>query len=395
MRFYSRKAQQDAGQASILVLVIMITIILYVLLLPGPIREDLLSGNGSGDGGTTTTSLTTLLSERPGTLTVLEQTDFSRYMPSVMLQRTTDSRELKRVNPFYVKSSFLTQKTKTISFTLDNPDLTDNVLLSFDVPSHRGVLYITLNGEIIFEGEVTDYNAEPVRLDKDLLDTRNTLVFYSEGVGFAFWKTTDYSIQNTRIIADITDTSGQESKVTFILPEDIYNNADRMLVRFNPNCYSSEGTLRVRLNGMEIFSGIPDCGYITTVEVSTKTSLQADENTLSFSTDSGSYLIDMISVDVKTKDSHSPIYYFDISESDAQRLMQDNYYANLTIEFVDSLEWKEGMIILNGRLLSIDTKDRVWERNIEPYLYSGHNAIRIEPSKTMNIQKLTIKIEQK
>jgi len=396
MRLHRRKAQADAGQASILVLVIMIVIILYVLLLPGPIRDDLLNGNDSGGGGGGSSGLTTFLQEHPGTLTVLDHNEYSRDLPSVVLQRTTDSHEIKKVNPFYVKSAFLTQKVKTIPFTLDNPQLAENVLLSFDVPSHRGILYVTLNGEIVFEGEVSNYNAEPVLLDKELLETRNTLEFYAEGVGLAFWRVNDYSIQNLRVIADITDTSGQESKVTFLLPSEVYTNADRLLIKFNPNCDSpAEGTLHVGLNAIEVFSGIPDCGIINTVEVSPKTGLKADENIITFRTDAGSYLVDLISVEVKTKDTHSPVYFFEIGESDFDKLQQDSYYANLTIEFVDSEEWKEGKIIINGRQLSIDTKERVWKRNVEPYLYEGHNAIRIEPLETMNILKLTIKLENK
>lgn len=399
MNLPRRKAQADAGQASILVLIIMITIIIYVLLLPGPIREDLLNDNdtdndSSSSGGSS--SLRILLEETPGTLTALDQSEYSKDLPSVVLQRTTNSRELKRSNPFYVKSSLFTKKTKSIPFTLDNPTLTENVLLSFDVPSHRGILYITLNGEIVFEGEVSNYNAEPVNLDKDLLEERNTLEFYAEGVGLAFWKVNDYSIQNMRIIADITDISGQESKVTFLLPEEIYTNADRLLLKFNPNCNSpAEGTLHVGLNGIEVFSGIPDCGIINTVEISPKTGLRAEENVVSFRTEAGSYLVDLISVQVKTKDTHSPVYYFDISEDDFETLMKEEYYANLTMEFVDSTEWKEGVLIVNGRQLSIDTKDRLWKRNIEPYLYQGHNAIKIEPEETLDIIKLTIKLEKK
>lgn len=395
MSSYGRKAQADAGQASVLVLIIMIAIIIYVLLLPGPIREDLLNGNDSGGSGGSSSSLTTFLNEKPGTLTVIEENEYSRNLPSVVLQRTTNSKEIKRVNPFYVKSGLFTQKTRSIPFSLDDPSLADNVMLSFDVPSHNGVLYITLNGNIIFEGEVTDYNAEPVRLDSDLLENSNTLEFYAEGVGLAFWRVNDYSIQNLRIIADITDTSGQESTVTFMVPEDIFTNAEQLLIKFNPNCDNpAEGTLRVRLNGVAVFTGIPDCGIINTVEVSPKTGLQADENSLSFMTDQGSYLVDLINVEVDVKDDHSPVYYFEISNSDFERLQQENYYANLTVEFVDSTEWKEGTISINGRQLRIDTQDRIWKRNVEPYLYQGHNAIRIEPASTMDILKLIIKLEK-
>lgn len=391
MRLSGRKAQ-DAGNASILVLIIMIAIILYVLLLPGPIREDLLRGNDSSGGGGTS-SQTYFLKENPGTINVVDKEEYSKNLPSVVLQRTIDSEEIKKVNPFYVKSAFLAKKVKSIPFTLENPSLTDNVLLSFDVANHNGILYITLNGEIVFEGEISDYNAAPVQLDKDLLEAQNTLEFYAEGVGLAFWRTNDYSIQNMRIIADITDTSGQESKVTFLLPSDIYGNADRLLIKFNPNCGAGVGTLTVDLNNVEVFSGIPDCGIINTIEVSPKTGLKAEENTISFRTDKGTYLVDLITVVVKTKDSHNPVYYFEIEESDYETLMLENYEANLTIEFVASTEWKEGVINLNGRQLSIDTQDRLWERNVKPYLYQGHNALRIEPVSTMDVLRLTITLE--
>lgn len=391
MRLHSRKAQ-DGGNASILVLIIMIAIILYVLLLPGPIRDDLLRGNDSSDGGSVTTGIY-FLNEQPGTITVIDRDEYSRNLPSVVLKSTTNSQEIKRVNPFYVKSGFLTKKTKTIPFTLENPSLADNVLLSFDVTAHKGILYVTLNGAIVFEGEISGYNAEPILLDKDLLQQSNTLEFYAEGTGLAFWRLNDYSIQNLRIIADLTDLSGQESKVTFLLPSDFYNNADRLLIKFNPNCGAGVGTLTVDLNNVEVFSGIPDCGIINTVEVSPKTGLREDENIISFRIEKGTYLVDLISVNVKTKDSRNPVYYFEIEEDDYEKLMQEDYYANLTLEFVASTDWKEGVINLNGRQLSIDTQDRLWERNVKPYLYQGHNAIRIEPISTMDVLRLTITLE--
>ena len=150
------------------------------------------------------------------------------------------------------------------------------------------------------------------------------------------------------------------------------------------------------LNGMDVFSGIPDCGIINTVELSPKTALKADKNILSFRTDQGSYLVDLISVDVKTKDAHSPVYYFDISDSDFSKLQQDNYYANLTIEFADSVQWKEGTITINGRDISIDTQDRVWKRNLQALpLYQGHNAIEIAPKETMDIVHFVLQLEKK
>jgi hypothetical protein len=398
MSMLKNKAQADASQASILVLIIMIGIILYVLLLPGPIRDDLLNGDNSSDSGTGTSSssnLTVFVNEHPGTIDVITQRDYTHDIPSFSLLKPTNAVELKKSNPFYVKSALFSKKIKTVPFEIKDLAHTDNVLLSFDVTGHQGVLFITLNGNVVFEGEISNYNAEPLALEKEYLQGSNTLEFYAEGVGLAFWRVNDYSIQNLRVIADVTDTAQEGSKTTFLVTRQEADNADRLFLKFNPDCDPSYvGKLTVKLNSNEVFSGVPDCGILNVHELN-PTLLDIGENSLEFSTDKGSYLVDLITVETNLKDNPEPIYYFELSPADFDRLATDKYYANLTIEFVDSKDWKEGSIIVNGKELGIYTQDRIWKRTLDPYLQEGQNALKIVPKDTFNIINLVLKMEKK
>jgi len=139
---------------------------------------------------------------------------------------------------------------------------------------------------------------------------------------------------------------------------------------------------------------VPDCGILNVHELN-PVLLDVGENTLEFATYKGSYLVDLVTVETKLKDNPEPIYYFEISQADFDRLETDKYYANLTIEFVDSKGWKEGSIIVNGKESHIYTQDRVWKKTLDVFLQQGQNAIKIVPKDTFDIIRLVLKIEKK
>jgi hypothetical protein len=395
-----KRGQADAGQAASLVLVILIGIVVYVLLVPGPIREDLLNGNGTTTTtttpGTGTSKNTTIviLDEHPGTIDVVTQREFEHDIPSFNLFKTTDSTELKKLNPFYISTNMFGKKTKRITFDIADLELTRNVMLSFAASNPKGVLIITLNNNVIFESSIQNYNVEPVTLEPELLGKTNLLEFSVSGVGWQFWRQNEYSIENLRIIADITDISRRESTNLFMVTQIEKNNAERLYIEFNPNCEpTAVGNLYVDMNGRNVFSGVPDCGILNRHELDPNV-LRVGENVISFRTERGSYLLDLVKVDTTLKNNPAPIYYFELSDDNYKKVIRDEYKLNLTMEFVDNDGFKEGTVTINGKDTNIYTRDRIWTKMVDQYIQPGQNSLKLTPKDTMDIVSLKLIIQK-
>jgi hypothetical protein len=59
---------------------------------------------------------------------------------------------------------------------------------------------------------------------------------------------------------------------------------------------------------VRIFSGIADCGVQNNIEISQEI-LNVGDNTLTFGTDLGSYVVEKISVKTELKSADAPAYY--------------------------------------------------------------------------------------
>ena len=100
-----------------------------------------------------------------------------KEIPNVYLIESTNAQVLAEINPIYVKNGVGDRKDKNVSFVLDNLENIDNVIMGFEAIKRKGILYIDLNGERIYEGFITKINPEPIRLRKELLQRNNILQF--------------------------------------------------------------------------------------------------------------------------------------------------------------------------------------------------------------------------
>jgi len=148
-----------------------------------------------------------------------------------------------------------------------------------------------------------------------MLSQENNLEFSVSSVGWRFWETNEYSFENVKIIADVADTSRQASLNTFFVTEEQGENIEKARLEFHPDCKVNQvGKLTINLNDRTVFSGIPDCGTLNFVEF-TPNMIYIGKNKIDFSTDQGSYLVDLISVELKFEDSTIPVYYFETDSS--------------------------------------------------------------------------------
>jgi hypothetical protein len=313
----SKRAQ--AGAAGSLLALLAVFILLYMLLIPPDLREELLN-DGTGSGKTPSTDKPagfilneTVFSVSPGRIDYLKNKDFEHPIPSVNLYSTTSAEERLIGSNAFVKNGIFDKKTANISFGLE-PGSLENAYLSFALNPNRknvGILTVVLNGNTIYEGEGSP-GALPI--DAGLLENDNLLSFEVSGVGYRFWTTNEYELQQIKVIYDRLDLSTQTSKNTFMVTDTEKFNLDKATLKFTPDCIpSNAGSLTVNVNSETVYSAVPDCGTPNLVDLSSGV-LEAGNNRITFSSAKGRYLIDRITVTTSMKSMAFPRYDFELDD---------------------------------------------------------------------------------
>ena len=221
------KRGQSGSGAAALVLLIGGLILLYLLLVPPDLRDALLNDKPLPESSGTTTNVygsqtnsnlpksinKSVLSEVPGRIDYLKQSDVEHPLSAVNLYTTTNAQVIAKESTLYVKNGVFDKLFRNFTFSLDDVQNTENVLLSFSMQSGAGRLFIYLNNNLIFDGFPDAYTT--IELDKDRLNAQNNILFGVSAVGWRFWTTNEFQLKDVKITGDITDISQQLSKNTF------------------------------------------------------------------------------------------------------------------------------------------------------------------------------------
>ena len=388
------KKAQGGVNAAILVAVIAGLIILYILFLPAEERESLLENKTVKKTSTDDEEEEgLLLSVFPNRLEESSEVE-DKDIPNIFLFETTNAKELESINPFIVRKGWFDEKTKIETFSMNSLETTDNVILSFKAKKHDGTLTIKLNGEVVFENSIGQETVAPISLKKDLLKEDNTLDFAVSSVGLRFWKTNEYSLEDIKIIGDITDRSKQESRNIFTLTSKDLANIEEANLRFVPYCKSvaEVGTLDITLNDRNLFSAVPVCddSYKQSIPIGL---LDAGENKIIFKTARGSYSVEQIKIEFDEKEVEKKVYFFETNQSEIDDIEDGDKDAILRLEFVDDEENKRADININDHFITLDDDERVFTRNINDIIEEGNNFIEIRPRTRLDIVELSIKLE--
>lgn len=388
----AQKRSQGGLNAAILVAIIAGLIILYIVFLPSAERERFI-GEEEAKAVNGEEKPNVLLRVSPGILSTSKGLEDEKRIPNIFLVETTNAKELKKINPFIVRSGWFDKKDKKIDFELDDPDNTDNVIVSFTAKKREGVLTIKLNDVLIFENELTSDIIEPVKLDKKLLSKSNFLEFSVSSVGAKFWTTNEYGFENVKIIGDITDTSRQESTNIFTLSESEYSSMDKATLKFIPYCSNVNelGTLDIFINNKKLFSSVPVCDNAYKQSIP-KSALNEGENNIIFKTNKGSYSVEQIRIVLEFKEPKVKTYFFEIDASTFKKIKDDDKDVMLSIKFVDDKKPKRAKLDVNGHIETIETEKLLISRNIDSKVTEGNNFIRLEPLEDMEVVELKVEL---
>jgi len=166
---------------------------------------------------------------------------------------------------------------KTIDFSVSNiEDISEGVIkLKIWNVNHYGNLIISINGKEIYKG-FPNIGEKTISFSSNILESSNTIEVKAETSGWRFWAPTTYIFDLDVFVS----YSGKKTKsFNFDVSESEFakTNRARLLV-FGTR--EGRGNLNVRLNGIEIYSGL------TTVYTDfSADALKIGKNTLDLSTE--------------------------------------------------------------------------------------------------------------
>ncbi len=381
--------QATASGAAITLIVITVVVVLYVLFLPPAERLKLLEGeNGNGEPSPSRPEV--LLEEFVGRLQYVRGGDVNFDLQSFNLRTITSAQVVASKSNMYVKNSLFDTITDTFNFNVDT-SRSEDLLLTFNARG-KGHLEVKLNGERVFFGEI-DGNSPPIYLNKNLLESSNTLFFEVSSPGIVFWSFNSYEITSARIIGDVTDTTRSMNQQTVSVSEmqlDLLSTARlRYFVSCNPNEVKE---FEIKLNHNSIFKGIPDCSVLNHVSIS-RSDLYPGVNFFEFSLEEGMVTVDQLRLMIQLETPQTPLYYFDVEdrffyENESLRASVD---ATLKLEFPNT-DRKRLEVFINGRIISINIADFKVERDVSTYLRPGLNTLEIRPLQDIDIVEMRLEL---
>lgn len=384
----------NAGAVGGLIGLIALFLVLYIVFLPPEEREALLEMEEIEDAEERVRILNnTLLEKTVGRLEFYPPA-FDHFIPSVYLFEKRESTLIEKINPFFIQNSWFSKKPYATQFIIDDLENTENVILAFSSPVHKGPLKITLNDQEIYNYPLERELPPPIDLKSSLLKKINTLQFEVGGVGLRLWDRNQYSFENVQIIGDITDRSRQKAQNVFTITGTEQANLLTAGMFFVPSCNPNDvGLLSILVNGRSIYSAIPDCQTTNFIELDVNY-LREGANNIIFETTQGKYMIENIKVQTNLKEVRTFVEYFEVIPELYDDVLDDRKDIILEIDFIDDGKRKRAQLNINGHLTFIDQREPFYTRNIDTWVVPGtRNYIEIVPETALNIPEVRVVVD--
>ncbi|MBR9676231.1 hypothetical protein GOV05_04435 [Candidatus Woesearchaeota archaeon] len=394
---FKDKKAQSASNAALLIIVIAAGIILYMLFLPPDERARILEEDFNGDDDNNDGLLhdldgKILISESPGRLDSLESDVFDHKISSFSLYSSTESGVIREVNSLYVSRSVFNKKDYVFEFSVFDKSLMNNFLLGFTKEEGSGILSISLNDRVISEKFFDKTNPEPISLPKDYIRSgKNTLSFSVSSPGILFFLTNKYQLSGVKIFADVTDDSALRGQHTFFTSKIEVDNLESATATFYVDCLSDElGVIEVLLNNFLVYSSAADCRSFAKISLNPKY-IVSGVNTLSFTADKGSYIIDQFEITTTLDEPIYPVYYFEVEQDELELIIDYDLEVNLSMSFVEKNdEDNQVEVQINNRRFTVD-EEKLFNERINTYVEEGNNFVKVSPVEgTVNLVDLKV-----
>lgn len=436
---------EGAAAAATLILLIGLFIIGYVLLLPEADRKDLLGDLDSKNGDGTNKIIEPdmiLLAESPGQLYASDKDEYSIKLTSSRLYSKTEYNLISIADTLKISSNLLSNKGKTIPFTLKNYDQLQDVYLFFFINEGEGTLSIKVNDQIVYEGKATS-NEIPIKIPSYLVQKNNVLT-----ISVNRWiLPRDYIISDLQI-KEVYLTENKQTRKSFEMTSGEKEGIKKIQLNYFVNCYeidqNEQGVLSIYLNDMLLSEDHVVCDAGLQSYQLSKNQLNVGTNTLVFKIDTGDYGLEDLAVEIETTEKYNPTYTFEITddnyedilndycedehgynvcldscaddydscktrtgkecysdysdckddcEKDYEDCSEDNLFLDMT--FGDDKDRKKAIISINKQEFTIDTNSYKYNREISDYIQLGSNYVKITPKTDFEVTDLKVYLEQK
>ena len=387
------KKGQAAAAAVLLAIIAGIMLMIIIVVSPEEREAILNEANVSDFRDEHRSPAEILVDETPGKIDYLELGEVEHSLASVRIYTREESEILAEKFSGYTKNGVFSEEKISFPFSLSDVSNTQDVLLNFAVEEAQGNLVILFNGEEIFNSPVGSGENPIIPISEHLLLSSNEIEFLVSGPGGAFWKTNFATLKNIKIVGKVTEKGFQSATNTFLVSETEYNNMESLELRFQPECdYETVGRLNVAVNGANVYSGIPDCGLrFVPIELSPNI-IQRGENSITFSTEKGEYILLHLEVVSDLKEIDYPTYFFELTLEEWENVDDADNFVEVTLRFTDDTDRKEGYVQINGRKRHFSTRDLSYTIDISDAVVRGNNAIKLQPSQTLEVREFEVKL---
>jgi hypothetical protein len=392
-KLLSYKKGDTGSGAAALVLLIALVIIFYVLAVDPEVRQEILSDTDTPGSPGTSPSLSSnaLLDKQPGKVQPLGSNILTRGLSAIRIEAKKRSIEPLKGRSVFASNGLFTEEADSLLFSLDSPR-SSYVDLTFNAKKREGRLVVTLNDNIIFNQKMKGPTPNPISLPKEYLKENNVLEFRVSGPGITFWKVNNYVLEDVKVAGNYIDESDLEGSRNFIvLGAEELLNTEKLTLEYTLTCLaqSASGSLSVKINDQVISKTVPLCDDIVREEFLPE-KLVTGDNKLSFSADSGRYLIEPVRIKFHFKKSALQEYLFELKEDSYKKIKDTDKTAELNLEFSTDAH-KSLTVRVNGNSINIDETGRTFSQNIEGYLREGKNYVTLEP-RSSDVTLLSLKV---
>ena len=385
------RGRGQAAAAAVLLAIIAGSIVLFLLIMDPEERDVLLNDGTMNADGTVSYTGDYLLQEYPGRIEDLSQQEIEHKLPSMHLVVLDQGVVLDNKVALSTKHSMFSETQSNYTVSTPNYALLDSLQLGFTVEDAKGQISMYFNDQLVFQNDVASGDTPVVSIPSNLLQSTNVITIVSEGPGMAFWRTNYVSLQNVKLVAQETDFSQSSADVTVILSESEFENIEYVDLKFQADCRQDSGTLSIGLNGVNIYSGAPDCNIaFTPIEID-PAQLVVGQNSLSFSIDAGDYTLSHAELVSNLQEIVYPTYYFQVDNFEA--IENSEEYVKLYLEFSDSTSLKQGVVYVNGYARSFDTRESSYVLDISEEIDGGNNALQLIPDTVLQVRELRVELQ--
>ncbi|MFP4568033.1 MAG: hypothetical protein ACLFN8_03745 [Candidatus Woesearchaeota archaeon] len=395
----NKKQAQAGNSAAILVIIIAVLLILFILAISPEERDELLDGTEPNTGTDPAfPNSITLFRANPGNIKYMPQNERLHEFAPFNIKADRQGGIIHTQNALYLKTSSFERITETITFQT-TPNLTNNVLLNFNIERASGSLLIKLNGETIFNAPLQQGNAPPISIAASNLKPQNKLTFEVSGPGAAFWRYNQYSIKDINIYGDVLDLTQSKATQVFNIDRQEINELETSTLRYLPACRAGNiKEVRIELNNFQIFNGIPDCEIFNTIPIPTNYLIEG-VNDISFQIREGQILVDRARILNTLDEPDITTYYFEVRDryftlNEDEYELSPMYEAMLDMTFPNTNQ-KRFELIINGKPINFNTARQRETRNLQLFLEPGTNSIEIHPKSPISITEIKVRIREK